>query len=130
MTLRTTVAWLAILTLALLLFSSCKRGGYYRHANYRIGGRVSYGGYYGGHPWGYYPGYPIYPGRPSEIDLPYIDEPIAVPLLAMGPGSFRRFPRFLTRAIPPESGDLNQAQYTPAGRDPPLTPYATVRSAG
>jgi len=84
MTLRTTVAWLAILTLALLLFCSCESGGYYRHANYRFGGRVSYGGYYGGRAWGYYPGYPIYPGRPPEIGLPDIDEPIPVQLPSMG----------------------------------------------
>ncbi len=84
MTVRTTVAWLTLLTLLLLLCSSCESGGNYRNANYRFGGGVSFGGTYGGYAWRYRPGYPVYPGRPPDIDLPDIDEPIAVPLPSMG----------------------------------------------
>ncbi len=85
MVIRSFIAWLMILALALVLFSSCESGGYYRHTTYRFGGGVGFGHYYGRPSWGYYPGYD---GRPPGIDLPDIDEPIAIPLPSIGMPDF------------------------------------------
>lgn len=85
---RTTMAWLLILTLALLLFCSCESGGNYRNVDYHFGTDVGWAGYSGGPAWRYHPGYPSYPGRPAEIDLPDNAEPFALPLPSMGMPEF------------------------------------------
>ncbi len=80
MVIRSAAAWLMILALALVLFSSCESGGYYRHTTYHFGGGVGWGHYYGRPSWGYYPGY----GGPSGG----VEEPIAMPLPSIGRPDF------------------------------------------
>ena len=79
MVVRSSMAWLVILALALLLFTSCESGGHYRYGAYQFGGGAGWHGNYARQPWGYYPGY----GgryRPSIG----VGEPIAAPLPTMG----------------------------------------------
>jgi len=46
---------------------------------------VGYGSYYGAHPWGYYPGRPVYIGGGGGYDIPDIPEgPVAEPLPDFG----------------------------------------------
>jgi len=45
---------------------------------------VGYGSYYGAHPWGYYPGHPVYVGG-GGYDIPEIPEgPVAEPMPDFG----------------------------------------------
>lgn len=46
---------------------------------------VGYGSYYGGSPWGYYPGHPVYVGGGGGPDIPHIPEgPVAAPMPDFG----------------------------------------------
>jgi len=46
---------------------------------------VGYGSYYGGSPWGYYPGHPVYVGGGGGPDIPDIpDGPVATPMPDFG----------------------------------------------
>jgi len=49
---------------------------------------VGYGSYYGAHPWGYYPGRPVYVGGGGGYDIPDIPDipegPVAEPMPDFG----------------------------------------------
>lgn len=49
---------------------------------------VGYGSYYGAHPWGYYPGRPVYVGGGGSYDVPDIPDipegPVAEPMPGFG----------------------------------------------
>ena len=73
---KTITAWLAVLTLALVLLSSCESGGNYRLLDYRFGVGAEWNGFFEPGPWRNRPHSSSYP--------PELDEPIAGPSPAMG----------------------------------------------
>jgi hypothetical protein len=69
---KTITAWLAVLAMAMALFSSCESGGNYRVVDYRFGVGARWSEYHGAAPFG------LHPGASEAAD------PAAAPLPGLG----------------------------------------------